>query len=494
MVRTTLLVAIIFAGSLQLQASAGEGRLCQEGGEFVMQGKFQRIEHISGLNLAGNRQLEQVELLYRNSGDTSPVLARLVIEGRDPVLAAPDRLVIGVNGQAHLDDILHLFEAGKDGASGQPLLVRDLGGGTWLVVITTGSQAPPNFDGPEKAIYAKAPALSWVSVLKRRLESVAEAPGGLVLRSASIDRLISLGASLALPPVVAPSEPPICLARQGAVGLKGTKPQLWWLNPAAVAVVDSGIAQHSDLNKVLWKDAVDSSGLTATVFGTANLQACQVACDVGGHGTEVAGAIASNDFGVAPNTPLVPIRIFGDDGCAFSSSIIAGLQQVSKKTSIAVLAWTFSAADDPHCSGATVRPEKVDEMCEAIRRSPDVLFIAAAGNEFQDLVSHSFYPAAWAKEVPNLLVVGGVKRDDSWDSNTGTGAIDLAGIADRCRTITLGNNNEFVDGGTSLAAGFVAGAAALYWAQNPKVKVNDVKNALSKSARLYGSHTYLQCC
>jgi hypothetical protein len=481
--RWAVIAVVLAIGTLGARDSFGEGRPCPEGGEF------EKVETFSGLDVLGGSQSNQVKLLYRHRDDSYPQAAQIMMDGRGSVFASPNRLIVGFNGPVRLSDILRLFDLKDSVVSAEGAPARELGGGAWLIQIPPGSPAPLDFRGKEKQIYLKAPALSWVSTLRRRIGLFTDPPVGLSLRSVSIDRLFSLEAKPKSPPVDTRPEPPVCLVRQGAVGLMEAQSP-----SAAVAVVDSGIALHPGLSTVVWQDAVDASGFGAALVGSASTQPGQIAGDVRGHGTEVAGAVASDKLGVAPKAPLVPIRIFDSDGCTSSASVIEGLYSAAKRAQIVVLAWTFSAADNPHCAKLPSMPDGVDEICQAILDAPDVLFIAAAGNQLLDFAIHPFYPAAWSKELPNLMAIGGVDRSDCWNSNKGAEFIDLAGVAGRCKTTTLGSNVEFVDGGTSLAAGFVAGAASLYWAKTPAAKVGDVRKALSTNARLFGTKTYQICC
>lgn len=67
---------------------------------------------------------------------------------------------------------------------------------------------------------------------------------------------------------------------------------------------------------------------------------------------------------------------------------------------------------------------------EAIQAAADkdILFVAAAGNAALDLDLNSTYPASWAPELPNMLVVGSVGYSDklSTFSNFGSSVVHLA--------------------------------------------------------------------
>jgi hypothetical protein len=459
----------------------GDRRICEP------DAPFEKTELVVGLNLTGQGENPPVELLYQAKASTHPVLARFTIGDGPPVLAAPDRLVLGFDGPVRAGDVLGVLssDTGPPNGPAPTAAIRELGGGAWLVTVQPGLRSPALLSDAEREAFARAPGLALVSALKRHLGPISGPGSGSVLRSASIDRLIPLEESPA-PLRAAASTPPKCPARQGAAGLQGLAPSSC---PATVAIVDSGIFNHPDLHRVLSQDAVDTSNPGQVIFGNSATKPCKAACS---HGTSVAGAVASSRFGVAPNTPLVPIRVFDAQDCGWSSAIASGLYLAAKRARIVVLAWTFAAMDRPRCGDAG--GAQVDEICQAIKTSPEALFVAAAGNAGKDLAIVPFYPPAWAGELENLLVVGGVNSEDGWfSSNRGSQLIHLAGIAGECKT-TIPNGGFDGVQGTSMAAGFAAGAAALYWAKNPTATPAEVKNALSQSARLRGSGKFQRCC
>lgn len=94
-----------------------------------------------------------------------------------------------------------------------------------------------------------------------------------------------------------------------------------------VAILDSGIAPHSDLAGRI----VASVDLTSGVPGTALV----APADPGGHGTHVAGLVAGDGTasagaytGVAPGANLIDVRVIGSTGYATASTVLRGMQWV----------------------------------------------------------------------------------------------------------------------------------------------------------------------
>ncbi|MFT5682259.1 MAG: subtilisin [Myxococcota bacterium] len=227
---------------------------------------------------------------------------------------------------------------------------------------------------------------------------------------------------------------------QGSLDLSGIE----------VAVIDTGIdSSHSDLNVVGDADIVCESW-----------DDCANGGDPNGHGTHVAGTIGaiadgSGVAGVAPGVKLHAVRVLGADGSGYYSDIIAGIEYVLENPEIRVvnmsLGGTMSSATDP--------------LAEAIQRLIDsgVIVCIAAGNESQDTANVS--PAGYDLGV----VVSAYDASNSdlgfaWFSNFG-GEVDIAAPGVSIYSTWPGGGHEALDG-TSMATPHVAGAAALYLAQD----------------------------
>ncbi len=255
-----------------------------------------------------------------------------------------------------------------------------------------------------------------------------------------------------------------------------------------VAVLDTGIdLYHVDLR-------ANILGGVSCVGGTAD--------DKNGHGTHVAGTIAAPQnsigvVGVAPAAKLWAVRVLDAAGSGSWSSIICGIDWVTKK-----------AATDPRLKVANMSLGGVGSAGSSCDSSPlrkaicnsvnaGVTYIVAAGNEGDDVKNH--VPAAYPEVIAvsaladsNGLPCGGGKTtsygaDDAFASfsNYATQPQDLArliaapGVS--INSTWKGSRYSTISG-TSMATPHVAGAAALYISTNPSATPAQVKAALLAQA------------
>jgi hypothetical protein len=244
-----------------------------------------------------------------------------------------------------------------------------------------------------------------------------------------------------------------------------------------IAILDTGIdLDHPDLN--LYRYAYcQPQGL----FNSTCKENDAGADDVNTHGTHVAGIAAALDntrgvVGVAPGARLWAIKVLEDDGNGVLSQILAGVDYV-----------TANASEIEVANMSLTGDGSVQSLDDAISNSiaAGVVYTLAAGNAKKD-VSLAF-PAGHPQAITVSALedydgkpggASGSAQDDSfaWFSNYGSGVDIMApgvGIRSTVPGGGLGNKN-----GTSMAAPHVAGAAALYMAQNPGATPAAVKAAL----------------
>jgi subtilisin family serine protease len=234
-----------------------------------------------------------------------------------------------------------------------------------------------------------------------------------------------------------------------------------------VAIVDSGVVKkHDDLMtnaKPLTDDDIDENG----------------------HGTHLAGIIgAVSDgslgvVGVAWETDIVAYRFLDRSGKGTLENALREIDlAIAKDARIILLAWGVGTSSD--------------ELEKKISDAKDkVLFVAAAGNNAQDMdkvetdkkgkvYHHKVYPAAY--QLDNLISVMATTCDDvrAPFSNYGMTTVDLAAPGEGLRRdtriySTVLNQHWGPLAGTSMAAAFVAGAAALVLEGTPSAKPAQVK-------------------
>lgn len=258
-------------------------------------------------------------------------------------------------------------------------------------------------------------------------------------------------------------------------------PSVWKITRGAgvtVAVIDSGSGPHPDLDTNL--DA------GRTMFGSIDSVGA-IDVDVAGHGSHVAGiiaAVADNAIGVsgvAPQSRILPIRVLGAKGEGISADV---LKAVRFAVDSGVKVINLSLGGDTEST----------DLTKAIQYAVDrnVLVIGAAGNYGAD--SRPVWPAA----SDLVLAVTAIDRNNSVTSFDQRGDyIDLSAPGVSILSSTVGFYDEkkcpsqtplfCYLSGTSMAAAFVTGAAALMFAVQPSITAAQVRDILQRTATDIGA-------
>ena len=239
-----------------------------------------------------------------------------------------------------------------------------------------------------------------------------------------------------------------------------------------VGVMDTGIRLiHEDIAANLWRNpsefgarpALDDDGnsiiddfhgLNATVT-PASLLAGDPSDD-DGHGTHVAGiigAVGDNGVGisgVAWKVQLMALKFLGQRGGSVSAAVACIDYAIAKKVHI--------------INGSYGSTGFSQAEFEAIRRARDagIIFVAAAGNDSQEITDYPEYPAAYP--LDNIVAVASTTRQDKLASYStyGSGLVELAAPGSSIVSLGLSVSTLYTsNSGTSMAAPHVAGALAL---------------------------------
>jgi membrane-anchored mycosin MYCP len=192
-----------------------------------------------------------------------------------------------------------------------------------------------------------------------------------------------------------------------------------------------------------------------------------------GHGTFVAGIIAAQPAqgigfaGIAPGVQILPVRQTSNGQDGTGSGMAA-----------AITAAVDSGAKVINISAASSIPSEQLQAAVAYARRHDVLIVAAADNQAKEGDPRS-YPASY----PGVLAVGAIDQAGKRSDFSETGDfIDLVAPGDGVLSLGTGGSGHLVGDGTSFAAPFVAGVAALVRAYRPGLTADQVLRRLELTA------------
>ena len=247
-----------------------------------------------------------------------------------------------------------------------------------------------------------------------------------------------------------------------------------------VGVIDSGIASHPNLqdNLVVGSNFFDNSG-TGDTFG---------------HGTKVAGiigAVAGNGLdvqGVCPNVSIVPLKVY--------TTVIKkenGVETMDGSLDDVIQAVTYAINQGIHILNFSVDSAEnvpLPTLAQKIVNYPG-LFVTSAGNDKSDNDGTPHYPSDYTQTLTNVISVGGtfflgsdVQNGQELrleSSNFGANTVDLFAPGDFVITTSINNEGQEKASGTSFAAPFVSGAAALIMSVRPDLSPAEVKKCIMDS-------------
>ncbi|MFD5319816.1 S8 family serine peptidase [Streptomyces sp. NPDC127098] len=193
------------------------------------------------------------------------------------------------------------------------------------------------------------------------------------------------------------------------------------------------------------------------------------AVDGHGHGTHVAGTVAGASYGVAKQAEIVAVRVLDNSGGGTTASVVGGID------------WVTGDADGPSVANMSLGGGVDTVLDAAVRNSvaAGVTYAVAAGNNYgADASTRS--PA----RVSEAITVGSSTSTDARSDFSNVGSVvDIfapgTSIASAWSTSDTATNTI---SGTSMATPHVAGAAALYLADNPGATPAEVSSALVNNA------------
>jgi serine protease AprX len=276
-------------------------------------------------------------------------------------------------------------------------------------------------------------------------------------------------------------------------------------------MLDSGVAHHPEIKTLA--ASVDLVGTYDPAF------APEGSVDPNGHGTHVAGIMVGDGSrssgqyrGIAPGASLVSIRVLDNQGRGRTSDMLAGLQWVADhKEEYGIRVLNLSLGHPVY------EPAEVDPLVQAVESlwNSGVVVVCAAGNGGRDGNGTISSPCNSRK----VITVGALNERRTFDgfddavatySGRGPTSLDLFAkpdlLAPGNRIVSTRAAGSYMDGllvgrqvaadasrpwvrehlemsGTSMAAPFVAGAAALMVEHDPSLNPGSVKARLMLSAK-----------
>lgn len=243
-----------------------------------------------------------------------------------------------------------------------------------------------------------------------------------------------------------------------------------------VGVIDTGIdGMHDYLSGNL------SNGLHMDFSGNTP-KPLNIPIDSSNHGTHVAGIIGAKPnsstgvVGVCWNVNIVSLRI-SINGYWYSSRAIQAVDYAILK-GIDVLNYSGRVRDE-----VTNETNINDPALSQIIANYPGLFVAAAGNYYSDNDEVDVFPANYSLTHSNVISVGALDINDekALFSNYGINSVQIYAPGYDIYS-TLPDNNYGALSGTSMAAPYVSGVAALLLSVNPSLTGTQLRKILINSS------------
>ncbi len=253
-------------------------------------------------------------------------------------------------------------------------------------------------------------------------------------------------------------------------------PDAWGIETGSsdivIAVLDTGIDyEHEDLADNMWTDKDGNHGYD---FADDNNDPM----DVNGHGTHVAGiasAVTNNNTGIAGvswNSKLMAVKIFKDNGEGGTvQDVVSAIEYaVTNEADILSNSWGFRDSEGNPILLPDVVKNAIDDANDA-----GCLVVFAAGNENSDNPEQS-------GNYEGVITVGGTDENDEKVGSSSYGEwVDVSAPGINIYS-TLPDDKYGEEEGTSMAAPFVSGLAALIWSYNPELDRQEVWDIIVNSA------------
>lgn len=286
-------------------------------------------------------------------------------------------------------------------------------------------------------------------------------------------------------------------------------------NPIIVATIDTGLSDNENISKYV---NTKETGLVSSTFCSNSINALSIKkCnkstneidddnngyvddvngwdfvnnrswfnDNHGHGTHVAGIIASKKYGVAHGTLIMPLNYYIMENDYEKAMKLSKKYKTSNFGELALLMSTegLNYAVD---NGAKIinysggGPFSSQSELSALKNAErkGVLVIVAAGNEGSNLniKTNEYFPCSY--NLPNVICVGNYNQINNTMAESSNYGKSVDVFAPGYSILSDSRINEKKNlTGASQSTPYVTGLAALIWSENPSLTYSEVKKII----------------
>jgi subtilisin family serine protease len=262
---------------------------------------------------------------------------------------------------------------------------------------------------------------------------------------------------------------------------------------STTAAID-GVGEESNVRAYIIDTGIDANHADLNVGGHINFVGDGKNYDCNGHGTHVAGTVAAKDngwgvVGVAPDAPLIGVKVIGCNGSGSLSNVIKGVDWVTAKAN----ELPFPAIANLSLSTGASRA-----FDYAVRKSANsgVFYAVAAGNYDRSACKYSPARAGLAlrdtngdgkigyKDSNGIVTTAAIDKSNEESSFSNYGrCVDLWAPGRKILSTKLGGGTT-AERGTSMAAPHVGGTGALYLSSHTGAASATVEKTLKADSRV----------